>query len=170
MKRITRDGGRLVSKEFDDGATIFNPVDPYLNAKVLEGVARAQAQSNDFRPEDGHGSIGEDRLTTDESSGPQFNSFMGRKMYGYFRQVGFKDVSIKTYAIEKVHPLVPEAKRYLQGIAGWLGGTAAPYLSEEDRQIWQAAFDPAAADFILDREDFYVCMIEMITVGVVGSE
>jgi len=29
-------------------------------------------------------------------------------------------------------------------------------------------FDPGADEYILDREDFYFCMIEMITVGTVG--
>jgi hypothetical protein len=56
----------------------------------------------------------------------------------------------------------------MQGNAEWLAATAAPYLSKEDLRQWQAAFDPGADEYILDREDFYFCMIEMITVGTVG--
>jgi ubiquinone/menaquinone biosynthesis C-methylase UbiE len=157
MKRVTKVGGRVISKEFDDGATIFNPVDPYLNAKVVEGVSRTEGETAE--PED---------IADDEPPSPKFNSFMGRRMHGFFREAGFEDISTKTYAIHKVPPLAPEAKRYVQGLAKWLGVTAEPYLSEDESRSWHAAFDPKSDEYVLDREDFYVCMIEMITAGTVA--
>jgi ubiquinone/menaquinone biosynthesis C-methylase UbiE len=156
MKRVTRTGGRVISKEFDDGATIFHPVDPYLNAKVVEGVSRTEGDGAD--PE----------VADDQPEDPKFNSFMGRKMHGFFRKAGFDDIWTKTYAIHKVPPLGQEAKNYLQGLAKWLGVMAEPHLSEEESRSWHAAFDPSSDEYILDREDFYVCMIEMITVGTVA--
>jgi hypothetical protein len=99
-----------------------------------------------------------------EPSVPQFQSYMGRKMHGLFLRAGFEDVLTTPYAIQKVPPLGPEAKRYMHGNAEWLGATAAPYLREEDLQRWKAAFDPTADEYVLDREDFYFCMIEMVRV------
>jgi hypothetical protein len=44
---------------------------------------------------------------------------------------------------------------------------AAPHLSDEDRERWSSAFDPVSGvlDGVLDGEDFYFCMVEMITRG-----
>jgi demethylmenaquinone methyltransferase/2-methoxy-6-polyprenyl-1,4-benzoquinol methylase len=39
-KRVTRAGGRVISKEFDGGAVIFHPVDPTLTLKVVK-IGRA---------------------------------------------------------------------------------------------------------------------------------
>jgi len=169
MKRVTRVGGRVISKEFDDGALIFHPVDPHLTAKVFEAATRVLAEANRPGNHDADSlPAGRDPFAAAEASVPQFDSFMGRKMHGFFLQGGFEEVWITTYAIQKVPPLDPAAKRYMQGNAEWLAATAAPYLSKEDLRQWQAAFDPGADEYILDREDFYFCMIEMITVGTVG--
>ena len=71
------------------------------------------------------------------------------------------------YAIQKLSPLEPYAKRYITGDAEWYAQIGAPYLSEEDLQRWKAHFDPNAEEYILDLEEFYFCMVEMITVGTV---
>jgi SAM-dependent methyltransferase len=169
MKRVTRVGGRVVSKEFDDGAIIFNPVHPHLTAKVLQAVTGVLSKTSHIGGHEGDGpAVGRDPFVAAEPSVPQFDNFMGRKMHGLFLRSGFEDVSIRTYAIQVIAPLSPEAKRYLQGNAEWLGATAAPYLLEEDRRQWQAAFDPDADEYVLDREDFYFCMVEMITVGTIS--
>jgi hypothetical protein len=136
---------------------------------VFEATTRVLAEANRPGSHDGNSlPAGRDPFAAAEASVPQFDSFMGRKMHGLFLRGGFEEVSITTYAIQKVPPLDPAAKRYMQGNAEWLAATAAPYLSKEDLRRWQAAFDPGADEYILDREDFYFCMIEMITVGTVG--
>jgi ubiquinone/menaquinone biosynthesis C-methylase UbiE len=145
-KRVTRGGGRVISKEFDGATVIFHPLDPALTLKVVAAAARA---------------LDEDPAT------PQFDNFVGRKMQGMFLRAGFRDVFTRTYAIQKVAPLSSEAKRYLAGNAGWYGRLAAPHLSAEDVQQWERAFDPTAGEYILDREDFYFCMVETVTVGTV---
>jgi ubiquinone/menaquinone biosynthesis C-methylase UbiE len=146
MKRVTRVGGRVISKEFDGGAVIVHPIEAHLTTKVLQAAARALSE---------------------EPSVPQFDNFVGRKMHGFFLRARFQDVTTTACAIQKVSPLSAEARRYITGNAEWYGKTAAPYLSTEDRRRWQAAFDPAADEYILDRDDFYFCMIEMVTVGIV---
>ena len=145
-KRVTRGGGRVISKEFDGATVIFHPLDPALTLKVVAAAARA---------------LDEDPAT------PQFDNFVGRKMQGMFLRAGFRDVSTRSYAIQKVAPLVPEAKRYITGNAGWYGRMAAPYLTPQEQERWERAFDPSSDEYILDREDFYFCMVETVTVGTV---
>lgn len=148
-KRVTRSGGRVISKEFDGATVIFHPLDPWLMLRVVA----AAAQGVELDP-----------------ATPQFYNFVGRKMQGIFRRAGFHDVSTRSYAIQKVAPLASETKRYLAGNAGWYGRVAAPRLSHEDRERWSRAFDPTSDEYILDREDFYFCMVETVTVGTVKRD
>jgi ubiquinone/menaquinone biosynthesis C-methylase UbiE len=138
--RVSR--GRVFSKDFDGGAVIFHPVEEHLAAKVMEAAARALKENP---PE------------------PPFDNFIGQKMHGAFRSAGFQDVTTRPYVIQMTSPLRNAEKRYLTKNATWLGTTAEPYLSEDDRKRWEATFDPASG--ILDDENFYFCMVEMITVG-----
>ncbi len=142
--RVTKRGGRVIAKEFDGAALIFHPIDPHLTLKVLAAAARALVENPPL---------------------PPFDNFTGRKMHGIFRQAGLKEVATSTYAIQKVPPLAPEEKRYMRGNAEWYGRTAAPYLSEEELERWMGAFDPDSERYILDRDEFYFCMVEMMTVG-----
>ncbi|MFN2556119.1 MAG: methyltransferase domain-containing protein [Nitriliruptorales bacterium] len=143
-KRVTRAGGRVIAKDFDGAVIIFNPLDVQLSLTVMRAAARA---------------------LTEQPRDPPFDNFVGRKLHGFFVRAGFREVSTRTYAVQKVAPLSPEAKRYIAGNAGWYGDTAAPYLSRDELRQWQAAFDPEADEYILDRDDFYFCMLEMVTVA-----
>ena len=141
-KQVARAGGRVVSKEFDGGATIFHPVDPTLTLKVLTGAAEA--------------------LTAGDGS---FDNFVGRKMHGMFLQAGFTAVSTRTYAIQKLSPISPATKRYIRSNAEWYGRMALPFLSDEEQRRWADAFDPDSDACVLDRPDFYFSMIETVTEG-----
>ncbi|WP_131766823.1 methyltransferase domain-containing protein [Candidatus Protofrankia californiensis] len=139
-KRVSRE--RVVSKDFDDGAMIFYPVGEHLMARMLEAAARA---------------------VTENPPEPPFDTFTARKMHGAFRSVGFQQVTTRPYVVQMTYPLSAAAKRYLIANATWLAATAEPYLSEQERQQWESAFDPVSG--VLDREDFYFCMMETLTVG-----
>lgn len=139
-KRVSR--GRVFSKDFDGGTVIYHPAEERLTATVLAAAARALQETP---PQ------------------PAFDNFIGRKMHGAFRSAGFSDVETRPYAIQLTSPLGEAAKRYVEGNASWLGAMAAPHLSDEDRKRWSNAFDPVSG--ILNREDFYFCMVEMITKG-----
>jgi ubiquinone/menaquinone biosynthesis C-methylase UbiE len=145
-KRVTRSGGRVISKEFDGATVIFHPLDARLTLRVVAAAAQA----------------------LEDGESERFDNFVGRKMHGTFHRVGLRDVTTRSYAIQKVAPLRSEAKRYLAGNASWYGRLAAPYISEPDRERWEQAFDPTSSDYILDREDFYFCMVETVTVGTVA--
>ena len=143
-RHVTKPGGRVISKEFDGGAVIFHPVDPCLTLKVVTASARALQE---------------------DLAAPLFDNFVGRKMNGRFMQAGFTNVATRSYAIQKVSPLTPEDKRYITANARWYGDRATPFLSAEDRLQWEGAFDPGSPDYVMDRPDFYFCMIETVTVG-----
>ncbi len=145
-KRVTRPGGRVVSKEFDGGSVIFHPIDAALTLRVMAGAAQA--------------------LHAD-TTGERFDNFVGRKMHGAFLRAGFHDVVTRTYAIQKVSPLSDGTKRYVSANANWYGRRAAPYLTSDERRQWGCAFEPDSDGYVLDREDFYFCMTETVTVGTV---
>lgn len=146
MKRVTKNGGRIAAKDFDGALFIVHPIEPQLSLKILAAAAQA---------------LKENPLE------PLFDNFIGRKMHGLFLQAGFKDVSTTSYAIQKLSPLTPEAKRYITGNAEWHAKIGSPYLSEEDLKQWRAHFDPNSDNYILDLEEFYFCMLEVLTVGMV---
>ncbi|MDP9021673.1 MAG: methyltransferase domain-containing protein [Actinomycetota bacterium] len=143
-KRVTRPDGRIIAKDFDGAVIIFHPLDVQLSLTVLRAAARALAE----KPRD-----------------PPFDNFVGRKLHGLFVRAGLQDVTTRTYAIQKTAPLQPEAKRYIAGNADWYARNAAPYLSSDELRRWHDAFDPEADEYILDRDDFYFCMLEMVTVA-----
>lgn len=146
MKRVTKNGGRIAAKDFDGALFIVHPIEPQLSLKILAAAAQALKE----KPIE-----------------PLFDNFIGRKMHGLFLQAGFKDVSTTCYAIQKLSPLIPEAKRYITGNAEWHVKIGSPYLSEEDIKQWRAHFDPNSDDYILDLEEFYFCMLEVLTIGTV---
>ncbi|HEX2024295.1 MAG TPA: methyltransferase domain-containing protein [Acidimicrobiales bacterium] len=144
-RQVTRPGGRVISKEFDGGAVVFHPVDPTLTLRVLTGAAQALA---------------------DDAGPSRFDNFVGRKMHGMFQRAGFTAVSTRSYAIQKVSPLSPEAKRYISSNAEWYGRMALPYLSDDEQCRWADAFDSSSDACVLDRPDFYFSMIETVTEGI----
>ena len=147
QKRVTKPGGRVISKEYDGSVLILHPVDALLLSKVLYATERVLEE----RPPD-----------------DPFDNVPGRKVRGMFLQAGFQDVTTKTYAIQKHAPLMPDVKHYLRLAIEWYGVTGAPYLSQAERQQWQSYTDPTAPQYILDRDDLYYCAIDMMTIGTVA--
>ena len=145
QKRVTKKGGRIIAKDFDGAIIIFHPIDPYLSAKILTATAKGLQE----KPPDQF-----------------FNNYTGRKLHGHFLKAGLKDVSTKSYAIQKLAPLTPEAKRYITGNAKWYADIGAPYLSEKDFRDWYAHFDSTSDKYILNLEEFYFCMLEVVTEGI----
>jgi ubiquinone/menaquinone biosynthesis C-methylase UbiE len=144
LKRVLKPNGRIIAKDFDGAIIVFHPIDPYLQMRVLAANARGLKEN----PPD-----------------PPFDNYTGRKMNGIFRAAGLKNVKTTSYAIQKTSPLTPEAKRYITGNAQWYAKIAEPYLSESEIEDWDAYFDPKSSSYILDLDEFYFCMLELITEG-----
>lgn len=146
MKRVTKKGGRIAAKDFDGAIIIFHPIDPQLQLRIMAATAHSLKED----PPD-----------------PLFDNYVGRKMHGLFLKSKFKDVTTTSYAIQKLSPLSPEAKRYIKGNAEWYAKIGSPYLSKEDIHNWKSHFDPNSDNYILDLEEFYFCMLEVMTIGTV---
>lgn len=148
LRRITRPGGRIAVKDFDGGALVIHPLDRALTYRVLAAADRALVET----PPD-----------------PPFDNYAGRKVNGLMRNAGLADVATRSWAIQFTAPLAPPAARYIRGNAEWYARTATPFLDAPDQAAWLAAFDPGSPDYILDRPDFYFCMLEILAVGRVGG-
>lgn len=148
QKRVTKVGGRVVAKDFDGAVLVIHPIDHILSARVLA----ATAQGLQERPPDSY-----------------FDNYTGRRLNGLLREAGFLDVKTTSYAIQKVPPLSEEAKRYIAGNARWYVSAGAVHLSSEDVWRWRAHFDPESPYYVLDRDDFYFCMLEVVAEGTVAE-
>lgn len=146
QKRVTKKGGKVAFKDFDGAVNIFHPIEPQLTLKIMAAAAQALKENP---PQ------------------PLFDNFVGRKMHGFFLEAGFDNVSTTSHPIQKLSPLIPEAKRYITGNAEWLANIGFEYLAEEDLQQWQAYFNPTSDKYILDLQEFYFCMLEVLTIGTV---
>ncbi len=146
QKRVTQKGGRIADRSWDDGMFIVHPISPYLSGKVMLAVAQAFEERT---PEH------------------YFDNYFGRKSHGIFRQTGFADISTTSYALQLLPPLSPAAKHYITGNAQLYTKIAAPYLSQAELNQWSGYFDPHSDTYILDRDDFYYGILEVLTVGTV---
>lgn len=144
QKRVTRKGGRIAVKDFQGSVLVIHPIEPLLTLKVVTAAARALKEN---------------------PPNPPFDNFSGQKLRGLLLKAGLKNVSATSYAVQMLPPLTPEAKRYITGNAKWYADKGRPYLSEEDYKQWQACFDFASEEYILDSEEFYFCMLEILVIG-----
>lgn len=144
QKRMTKKGGKIAIKDFEGSVLVVHPVDPQLTLKVVAAVAQSLKEN----PPD-----------------PQFDNFSGQKLRGFLLKAGLKNVSTTSYAIQILPHLTPEAKRYISGNAKWYADTAEPYLSKDDLEQWHSHFDPTSDKYILNLEEFYFCMLEILVIG-----
>jgi ubiquinone/menaquinone biosynthesis C-methylase UbiE len=149
LKRVSKPGGRIVGKHWDNTNTIFYPIDTRFLLKVQAAAANAL----------------EGKLVD-----CPIDEFFGKKMHGIFLKAGLNNVSTKTYAIQRVYPLSSEAKLYIKLRANWLSEIAAPCMSREDFEQWNSYFDPTSNSYILDREEFFFLTLEMQTEGVFSGQ
>lgn len=144
QKRVVRPGGAVIGRHWNNSITIFQPVPPEILLEVQLGAARALAKPTSHRP---------------------FNNYLGQRLNGLFSRVGFDEIRTDTQAIQLIPPLGEDAFRYLSTKGRWFGEKAQPYISDDVFARWMALFDNTSASFILDRNDFYFCTIEVETVG-----
>jgi SAM-dependent methyltransferase len=147
QKRVAQVGGKIAVKDFDGGFVLFHPVDHELSCRVLEATAR--------------------RLREDPAN-PPFDNYAGRKLTALMKRAQLSDVSTTSYAIQMIPPLTEAAKRYIKGNAQWYGEMAKPFLSRDNADAWSEYFDQKWDKYILDRDDVYFCMLEVLCTGTIG--
>lgn len=90
-----------------------------------------------------------------------------RAIAGLLREAGLKDVTARTFMIERMSPVRPEDEHYLvEAIfrATW-GSRLQPYLSSNDYEELMRLCDPLHPDFALHRPDFHFLQSFTLVVG-----
>jgi SAM-dependent methyltransferase len=91
-----------------------------------------------------------------------------RAIAGLLRRAGLQDVMARTYSIERLSPLGPEARSYLLEaifLETW-GERLRPYLSSDDYGELARLCDPHSAEFALDRPDFHLIQTFTVVTGI----
>lgn len=148
IKRVTKKGGRISEKSFDGSALIFHPMDSVLIHRVLTATAHSLAENPVCPPFNCY-----------------FDNYIGRKNRGFFRKSGLADITTCAYAIQKYFPLSEPERRYIENNARWYLDIARDFLTEEDITAWTDCFDQNSDRYIMDSEDFYYCMVEIMSIG-----
>jgi ubiquinone/menaquinone biosynthesis C-methylase UbiE len=144
QKRVTKKGGRIAVKDFEGSVLVVHPIEPQLTLNVVAAAAQALKEN---------------------PPSPPFDNFSGQKLRGLLLKAGLKNVSATSYAVQILPPLTPEARRYIAGNAKWYADKGKPHLSEEEFEQWHSCFDSTSDKYILDSEEFYFCMLEILVVG-----
>jgi demethylmenaquinone methyltransferase/2-methoxy-6-polyprenyl-1,4-benzoquinol methylase len=74
---------------------------------------------------------------------------------GWFHELGFKDVSARTFVKDLYAPLVKDIRIALISLLDMLWGTKTSEVSEDDWEEFHRLCRPASPDLILNRPDYY---------------
>jgi SAM-dependent methyltransferase len=90
-----------------------------------------------------------------------------RALLGLLRRAGLREVSVRTWLIERVTPLAPADEAYLLEaiFQGSWGERLRPYLSAQDFAELEHLCDPADPRFALRRADFHFLQTFTLAVG-----
>jgi ubiquinone/menaquinone biosynthesis C-methylase UbiE len=90
-----------------------------------------------------------------------------RAIAGLLRQAGLQDVQVQTQVIERLFPLAPADRAYLQEaiFRGTWGKRLQPYLDEADYAALNRLCDPQDPEYALDRPDFHFIATFTVAIG-----
>ena len=90
-----------------------------------------------------------------------------RNLVGFLQRAGFREVTVRTFVIERTSPLRPVDTEYLLEAVfrGYWGARLRPYLSKVDWRKVESLCDPASPEFALARRDFHFLMTYTAVVG-----
>jgi SAM-dependent methyltransferase len=136
VRRQLRGGGRVALAQSGFLPEMFFAWDAPLEDAVRSACHRA------YRERYG--------LATDDTAGL-------RGLVRLLHAAGFAAVRARTYVIERLQPLGPTDRDYLQHAVfeGAWGDQVLPYLSAGERARLQRACDPEGPEYCLDRSDFH---------------
>ncbi|MGK7929242.1 MAG: class I SAM-dependent methyltransferase [Spirulina sp.] len=147
-KRVVKKGGKVVFKEYDGETIIVYPIPSELWLKLKSSVARVLAET---------------------ASTDYYDEYVARKGRKLFLEAGLTNIVSIPYPIQLVSPLSPSAKRYITQESEWFIKTASPYLSSREIKQLQSFFNPLSPHYLLDREDFFYLVVEIMLIGTKGT-
>jgi SAM-dependent methyltransferase len=90
-----------------------------------------------------------------------------RAMVGWLRTAGLRNVSVRTWPIERISPLDAASEEYLREVIfrGTWGERLRPYLAADDFQQLARLCDPQSQDYALRRTDLHVVQTLTFAIG-----
>ena len=145
---LVKPGGTLVLRHFDNSASVFSHIPPFLQHVVLSGVARGVA----------------------DAAPAIVDCFFGRSLPGALVACGISSLETLTDAVQLTAPLSSDAETYLQMKGRWYGEIAQPYIAEAQFSQWMSYFDGDDDNYVLSEPGFYFSTIEVqATVHMAGT-
>ena len=144
QKRVVKQGGRIVSKEYDGETIIIYPILEQLWLKLKNAVAQVLAK----RPLEEY-----------------YDEYVARKIRKLFLDAGLNNIVSIPYPIQMFSPLSSHQKNYITEESQWFIKTAFPHLSKSEVSQLESFFDSNSSQYILDREDFSYLVVEFMTIG-----
>ncbi len=143
MLRVTKPGGLVAVLESDTLHHLILPwpIEVELSVRAAELVALAE-----------------------ESDRPR-KFYVGRDLRSVFRQAGFKDSSLRTFAHDRAAPLGPDERLYLTEHLKALSGSVAKHMDETARHRFEELANPESKHFLLDETDLTATFIDQLARG-----
>jgi ubiquinone/menaquinone biosynthesis C-methylase UbiE len=142
--RVLKRGGRLIAQNYDNTTCLAHPISEELLNKVMYSKAK-------------HLNI--------EKEKEFFDWCAGKKLPGYFRNLGLNDIRISSILSTHAGRLSQQERQYLAHEFWTYGDAAAEYLSSEELSRWRQAFDPIDPNSILASDDAFVAQVEIRAQG-----
>jgi ubiquinone/menaquinone biosynthesis C-methylase UbiE len=152
MKRVVQRGGRIAVKDIDAGHMVLYPVRSELMAHIILAMTKL---------------VEHRRHHLDQYVGRVLDFFAGRKLHSYFLNLGFEEITTRSYTIERTQPLDRWAKQHLEGLGEFWLSELLPFLSAAHLAELQGLFDENSEEFLLCQPDFYYFDAETLTTGIV---
>ena len=90
-----------------------------------------------------------------------------RNLFGWLKEAGLREVTVKTVIIERTAPLTADEETYfVDGVFnGYWGHRVQPYLSADDWATVSALCNPNSPEFALRRPDFHHVQTFTVAIG-----
>ncbi len=136
LRRILRQGGRLVAAQSGFLPEMFFAWDAPLDDAVRLACYEYYRERYDLELSDTAGIRG---------------------VVGMMQAADFKNIVTRTYVIERIQPLSPTDRDYLENVIfqGTWGERISPYLKKDDQEKLRRYCHPDSPDYCLNREDFH---------------
>ncbi len=147
VKPLLKPGGKVALRDLDCAFMNCNVVDPALNSKIVfSRIRNGQVNSRD--------------------SGIYQNAFVGRELRRYLIEAEFASVEQFPYFIEFTGPLNVEQIDYLFHLhTTWYVEDRLHILTEHEKMIWSAYFNPNSPQCILNHSSFNYVEAEYLAIA-----
>jgi ubiquinone/menaquinone biosynthesis C-methylase UbiE len=92
--------------------------------------------------------------------------YAARHLPDWLTQIGMREITARTYAVEDVAPMSYDAEAYWRLYMTYLGDGIKPYLASDVWQAYAQAFDPQSPHYLLNQPGFYALELISVVCGI----